>query len=824
MTAGGMDRQLETPAGVSGGGTVLERTAELDTRPARTPDFESENKALRMLSAALGATPRAFLQQLVEVTLETLKVEAAAVCLLSHDGSGDTLEWLAHAGSWSAVPPRRTPKQGTANGAVLATGVVQLFAHPEREDVGLAAAGVPMAEALVAPLRASGQALGTLWAASRGRLFDSEDRRLLESLAVTAGGGLALLRLDAATDDQAAMREAQRLAHIGSWSWDAATNRITGSDELYRIFGLDRDHVAFPSFADQDGLLYPHDSWWHISEAGRRTFETGVACEVEVDALRHGTAIRVLARFEAVSDSGGRFVGMRGVVQDTTERFRSQELLRHTQVSLDSLLEHAPFGVYVVDSAFRIAQVNAGTRNGFGNVYPLIGRDFEEVVRSIRSAEYAASMIARFRHTLETGEPCCSREQLLYRADPENRSSYEWELHRLSLPDGEYGVVCFYFDSTELRAADQRKDEFLATLAHELRNPLAPIANSIAILDRVGSPMPVAREARGMIARQVQHLTRLIDDLLDVSRINRDKLELRREPVELASVVYAAVETCGPLVQGLHHELELDLPSEPIWLDADPVRLAQVLANVFNNACKYTPPPGYVWLTARREGEEAVIRIRDSGKGIPAEKLEEIFLLFSQIDGSLERQHGGLGIGLHLVKRFVEMHGGTVKAWSAGLGRGTEVTIRLPALPSVASEVTPEEPSGAVEDQQHRRVLVVDDNLDAAESLAMLLRLHGHATETAGDGLAAVEKAAEWLPDVILLDIGLPKMSGYDACRRIRQQPSGPAIYIIALTGWGQAEDRQRSTEAGFDDHLVKPIDFAALLALVDTLPVSPRS
>ena len=368
-----------------------------------------------------------------------------------------------------------------------------------------------------------------------------------------------------------------------------------------------------------------------------------------------------------------------------------------------------------------------------------------------------------------------------------------------------------------LQAADLRKDEFLATLAHELRNPLAPIRNSLEIMARLKDDPESMEQARSIMERQLTQMVSLIDDLMDVSRISRDKLQLRKERVELAAVVRSAVEAIDPLVAASGHELIVALPAEPVWLLADPTRLAQVLSNLLNNSAKYTEPGGRITLAAERQGSDLVVAVRDTGLGIPAEMLPRIFDMFAQVDRSLERAQGGLGIGLTLVKRLVEMHGGTIEAHSEGVGRGSEFVVRLPVLIELHEPEPPVEPSGNGESAAAapQRILVVDDNHDSARSLARLLKLVGNEVRTAHDGLEAVETATSFRPEVVLLDIGLPKLNGYDVARRIRQEPWGREMVLIALTGWGQDEDRRRSEEAGFNDHLVKPVNPDALLKLL---------
>ncbi len=367
-----------------------------------------------------------------------------------------------------------------------------------------------------------------------------------------------------------------------------------------------------------------------------------------------------------------------------------------------------------------------------------------------------------------------------------------------------------------LRDADRRKDEFLATLAHELRNPLAPLRNGLQVMKLAAGNAEAVEQARSLMERQMAVMVRLIDDLLDVSRITRGKLPLRRERVDLASVVQSAVEGSRPLIETSAHRLTVSLPPEPIYLDADPTRLAQVFANLLTNAAKYTDKAGHIWLTAGRHEGEVVVSVRDTGIGIAAEHLPRLFEMFSQVAPALERSQGGLGIGLSLVKGLVEMHGGRIEARSEGPGKGSEFVVRLPVAGDVPAPETPAPGSGErATARPRRRILLADDNRDAADSLAMMLRLAGHEVHATHDGQEAVE-AAEWFrPDVALLDLGMPRMNGFEAARRIREQPWGRSVILVAITGWGQDEDKRRASEAGFDHHLTKPVDPAALEKLL---------
>jgi len=371
----------------------------------------------------------------------------------------------------------------------------------------------------------------------------------------------------------------------------------------------------------------------------------------------------------------------------------------------------------------------------------------------------------------------------------------------------------------QLADADRRKDEFLAMLAHELRNPLAPIRNALHILKMPSTDAATVHQAKEMMGRQVQSLVRLVDDLLDVSRIMRGKIELRRERIDLATAVARAIETATPAIQNGRHELTVSLPPEPLPVDADLIRLAQAIANLLHNAAKYTEPGGRIALTAERDDDTAVVRVRDSGIGIGPEMLPRIFGLFVQADRALNRSQGGMGIGLTLVRTLVELHGGSVHASSDGPGTGSEFIIRLPALPRAAADPSSD---GKVAGNKapsppRRRVLVVDDNVDAAESLAVLLRLAGQDVRVRHDGAAALDAARADRPDVIFLDIGMPGMDGYEVARRLRGDPALRGAVLVALTGWGQEEDRRRSREAGFDHHIVKPVEPDAVQSLLVT-------
>ncbi len=385
-----------------------------------------------------------------------------------------------------------------------------------------------------------------------------------------------------------------------------------------------------------------------------------------------------------------------------------------------------------------------------------------------------------------------------------------------------------------LEESDRRKNEFLAMLAHELRNPLAPIRNAVQMLrwNKVGDAKDV-RSIAEMMERQVGQIVRLVDDLLDVSRVSRGKIQLRRQRIDLVSAVNHAIEAASSMIKSRTQELTVTLPAQRVYVHADPTRLAQVVGNLINNACKFTDQGGRIWLTVEVEAvgdpgsavsqECAVIRVKDSGVGLAAEQMPHIFEMFVQVDTSLERSVSGLGIGLTLVRTLLELHGGSVEVHSAGIGQGSEFVVRLPIMVETPSTVPPPPITSQPSSIAARRILVADDNRDSATSMAMLLELTGNETRTVFDGLAAVEAARTFMPDIVLLDIGMPKLNGHEVARKIRAQPWGKLMLLVAVTGWAQDEDRRESREAGFDGHMIKPVDLDALMNLLAGLRRPPE-
>jgi PAS domain S-box-containing protein len=460
----------------------------------------------------------------------------------------------------------------------------------------------------------------------------------------------------------------------------------------------------------------------------------------------------------------------------------------------------------------------------------MVARPQEKVIGAAMVSFIHAPQRPFFEDLLRQGRGSASQGELRLESLDGSLTPAYLALAPLPLGDG-LGLSLVVSDLTEqkkhqdLLEVNRRKDEFLAMLAHELRNPLAPIRNALYLMKRGGVNDTSTDEVWSMMERQVEHLTRLIDDLMDVSRISTGKVELRWEDVDLATVVARAIEIARPLIEERGHQLSIDLPAIPIRIRADPTRLEQVIDNLLTNAAKYSDPGGRIELSARREGDSAVLRLRDAGIGIAPDKLPHIFGLFVQAERRLDRSQGGLGIGLSLVRSLVGMHGGTVTASSEGLGKGSEFIVRLPALPSDAPTAPRNLGNGTLAANgvlpQHR-VLVVDDSVDSARSMGLLLNLMwGQVVEIAHNGEEALEKTKTFRPDLMLLDIGLPGLSGYDVAEKLRAHPESEDITLVAMTGWGNEDDLRRSRESGFAHHLVKPVDLDALRDLIAKEPAS---
>ena len=497
-------------------------------------------------------------------------------------------------------------------------------------------------------------------------------------------------------------------------------------------------------------------------------------------------------------------------------RMRREASAREQALRLEAeaLLNEAPIGIYVVNADLRIRDMNPTARLVFRDFPSPVGKDFSELMHTTRPKEHADEIVRIFRRTLETGEPYATSEKIEESSGRGRAEHYEWQVSRIPLPQGQFGAVCYFRNVSAhvkariaLETADRQKNEFLAMLAHELRNPLAPIRNAGEILSRTLPPDSPTHAAIAMVKRQVTQLTRLVDDLLDVSRITQGRVELKREPLDLANVINHAVEMVEPLFRERRHEVSIVSTYRALHVDGDMTRLVQSVVNILTNAAKYTDVGGKIEVQTRAEGAYALIEISDTGAGISPDLLPRVFELFVQGDRTLDRSLGGLGIGLSVARQLIEMHGGRVSADSAGLGHGSTFRLWLPLIERPGYELG----DRAQPQQLSKRVLIVDDNIDAADSLALVLDLDGHVTKRVYSARDALEQVVAFKPDIMLLDIGLPEMDGYEVARRVRALKHLNDVKLVALTGYGQLEDLRRAEEAGFDDHMVKPVDFETL-------------
>ncbi len=542
-----------------------------------------------------------------------------------------------------------------------------------------------------------------------------------------------------------------------------------------------------------------------------------------VRVSKSGRRINISLTISPVRDKEGHVIGVSKIARDITELKRAQDVLAWDAL----LLANVRDAVIVTDLKGIVTHWNEGARRLFGwDAEEMLGRHFAD-----RMPEAGQAWVSEQIYIHGLGMEW-SGEYEAWRKD----GSRVWIDVRVSpFSDGQgrrTGILGLANDISErrnaeeaLRQADRRKDEFLALLAHELRNPLAPLRNGLQVMRLAPGDANAVAQARAMMDRQLSHMVRLVDDLLDLSRIGQNKMELRRAPVLLADVIDNAVETARPAIEAAGHELVVALTPGPVNLDADMTRLAQVFSNLLTNSAKYTERGGRIRLAAEQRGDEVTVMVSDTGIGIPADALPNVFDMFSQVDRSNERAASGLGIGLALVKGFVEMHGGSVVAMSEGPGKGSTFSVRLPIASATHPPVAPR---GEIEPAKRavagRRILVVDDNEDAARSMARVLNLQGDEVVAVHDGENAISTVETFRPHVVLLDVGMPRMNGYEAARRIREGAWGCNAVLIAVTGWGQDGDRAQSKQAGCDGHLVKPVDLRELEKLMDALTNARRA
>ncbi len=611
------------------------------------------------------------------------------------------------------------------------------------------------------------------------------------------------------------LNRAQTVAHIGSWRLDVRHNQLTWSEENHRIFGIQPGNtMSYETFL---ACVHPEDRAY-VDRMWQAALQ-GAPYDIGHRLLVHGRVKWVREKAELEFDAEGQLIGGFGITQDITDIRAAEQALRESEERFQLSAEIGRSGTWDWNVAtgavfwsrghfeilgYRLGEVLPSYQAWINRVHPDDRMQVDAEIR--RCMESRADYMSEFRVVWpdDTVHWMSARGRFEYNDHDQCQRMLGVMAEVTSLKQAELA----------LREADQRKDEFLAMLAHELRNPLAPIRNAAHVLGRLGLNEPRVTWAQNIIERQVAHLTHLVDELLDVSRIARGNISLKKTSIDLADLIHQACESAHPLLAAKQHRLETRIPETPVKLEGDPVRLVQVLQNLLNNAAKYTPDGGCIRLQGRQVGKEIEIQVEDNGVGIPGDLLPGVFDLFRQGERTLDRSQGGLGIGLTLVKRLVELHGGRVSAHSAGQGLGATFKVWLPAMDAAAA---PALPNGTVTDHGNApmRVLVVDDDAVVAESMAVFLQLDGHDVRSVASGEAALAVLPDFRPQVVLLDIGLPGQDGYEVARLIRQQPGGGAMKLVAVSGYGHEEAVNRGIEAGFDHHMVKPVDPEKLSALL---------
>ena len=750
-----------------------------------------------------------------------------------------------------------------------------LFTHFERRYPYLLAATPPAEECLLVPFYVKGKSVGTIWAIAHDerRKFDAEDLRLLESLGRFASAAYQAVeslsdldrRRDAVTRMEEAIESRQEMEKLNA--------ELRESEERYRtLFELDPAAVYScdasgviqkfnrraaelwgrePTLGDTDErfcgsfkLFLADGSYMPHAQCPMAKVVSGALAEVrDAEVLIErpdGSRVTVIVNIRPLKNEHGQITGAINCFYDVTERNKVERALRQTEERFRAMFDVGPIAIYSIDTSGAIREFNAIAVKLWGRE-PKRDDPTELYCGSLKlylpDGTYLPHAQTPMADVLR-GEVAAVHDVAVVIERPDaSRITVMVNIVPLKNDRGEItGAMNCFYDITErsrlekqaqehtAAMADQnrRKDEFLAMLGHELRSPLAPISNAVQLLRLQKNDDPLHQQAHNVIERQVGQLKHLVDDLLEVSRITSGRVQLVPTRSDVRGIVALAVETVRPLIVQRRHAFTVSLAPQPVWANADAARLEQVVVNLLTNAAKYTDEGGHIFLTLDQEGDTSVLRVRDTGVGIAAELLPRIFDLFTQADRSLDRSQGGLGIGLCLVQRLVELHGGTVTVNSV-MGKGSEFVVRLPILlasipasPSPAAEVNPAH-------EKCCRVLAVDDNVDTAQTLAILLEALGHEVQVAYDGPSALEKAVDFRPDVVLLDIGLPGLNGYEVAKRIRQ-PSLKNMVLVAMTGYGLDADRQRSQDAGFDHHLVKPADFGEVQKILATVSQSRSS
>ena len=839
-------------------------TEVLDQRPSRPPDHEKQSHTLASLSQALADSPRTFLHALAEAVADVLPADSAGISLLTTDG--ERFHWPAIAGQWKPHIGGGTPRDFGPSGDVLDRNSPLLFRRFERRYAYFLPLTPPAEECLMVPFSVEGKVVGTIWAIAHDerRRFDREDLRLLVNLGTFAASAYQTVRhlqeLSAQLQERKqvaqTMREMNEMLLVSSVRQHELTEHALKAEAALRDSEQRRRFVmesmpqkvfsakpngevdyfnpqwtAFTGLALEDILGWGWTKFIHPDDVDenvrvwQHSIDTGEPFIFEHRFRRADGEYRWhFSRAIAMRDATGKVTLWIGSSTDVHDIKRVETELRASEVRYRGLFEASKDGVLILDfTSGKILDANPFMTELLGYSYDeLSGKELWEIgVSGDKSTSESA-----VRELQLNGYLRYENLPLLTKSGRRIHVEVIATAYREAL----HGVIqCTLRDITErsrleallakhteeLSALHRRKDEFLAMLSHELRSPLAPIAGAVQLLGlQRESESPIQLHARNILERQVGHLRYLIDDLLDISRITRGGVQIRRTRVAVSDLLKHAVETVQPMMDERQHELTLSIPPEPIWLDVDAVRMQQVVANLLGNAAKYTEEGGHIWLTVVRTGGECAFHVRDTGVGISPELLPSVFDLFTQAERSLDRSQGGLGIGLALVKQITELHGGSVEAHSV-LGQGSEFIVRLTLALSEGSDTLSPAPKAVPQIIQTLRVLVVDDNLDSAEALGIILSSSGHEVRTAHDGPTALAAALVFRPNVVVLDIGMPKMDGFEVATKVRLIPGLEGVVLVALTGYGSESARQSSRNAGIDHHLVKPVEFPKLRTIL---------
>jgi PAS domain S-box-containing protein len=808
-----------------------ERAALLENERTARADKERLAEDLRHLQAltdtALATDDvEALIRKLLPRVREVLASDTATILLV--DSAGTHLTPVASDGLEAELGKDIRIPVGSGVAGRIAVGHQATVIDDLRQEAVVSPILNERVRSLVGvPLRVGGRLLGVIQAGmSTARKFTEDDVRLLTLAAERVA--LAIERARLYENERALRIEAETAAEqlrlaleagdMGTWDYTIGSGEVKLSPGLEAIHG----HApgGFSGTFEAFGEEIHTDDRQHVLDSIGGAVSQRSDLRVEYRIVRRDGMVRwVEARGQLFCDAEGEPERIVGVCLDVTARKHAEEKFRLA-------IEAAPAAVIMVDRGGTIVLINALTERLLGYARDeLVGQPVDRLVPQRFRGQHAEHRAGFFRDSRQ--RPMGAGRDLYALRKDGSEVPVEIGLSPLETPEGRF-VLAAVTDITARKRAeralqdvDRRKDEFLAMLSHEMRNPLGAIANAAHLLKQLGPQEGNLRWARDVVARQAAHLTRIVDDLLDVSRISRGQLVLRRQPIPVASALALALETALPLIEARRQKFTSKVPPDAIWVDGDATRLAQVIGNLLSNASRYTGQGGSISLTVGREAAEVALRVRDTGIGISAEVLPRLFDQFAQAERPLDRAPGGLGLGLTLARRLTEMHGGKLEAFSAGVGKGSEFVVRLPVLTGAPPVEVHPRPILKYE-VARRRILVVDDNVDYAEALSLALGATGHEVRLAADGLSALQAADEFQPDVVLLDIGLPGIDGYEVGRRLRAARGPKGVVLVALTGHGREEDRRQARDAGFDHHLVKPVTPDAIVPLLGPTRPSP--